>query len=336
MTDSSICSHLPPPRNLADLLGLGHHRTLTRPLGRLLTACGIDERALCGTASDYDAFLALAAALPLCHDHPVADSVQQMLGSLTGMHAPLCPHTARAFWDAFTDLYWYQREISPETRLALSAETCPHCSVPTPSVWDGEEVYHLPAIDFSGNDPRAVPPADSRSPAENLSAWGETCLKELPADAACPILVTLPDDYRFFRPDPYHAALALCSLGSTDRSSAADRHLLLAQALRTVGGVLRDRHTPLFLRGGSASAVCDLIAYLHAADRLPETVWFPLDVTAAASVVGRYPHVSVGVLQNSSDTPNTMREKMALYAAIAPMGRAVLLKESNTPMTDLS
>ena len=103
------------PRNPAELLGLGTDPALIR----LLRACGTDEAYITGNASDYDKFIALAAAMPLCEGHPLRGEVNVKLTEATGVALPLCPHTVKTHWDGWVDGYLYGEAAASTPSLRI-------------------------------------------------------------------------------------------------------------------------------------------------------------------------------------------------------------------------
>ncbi len=296
------------PRNPADLLNLGRDPALSR----LLRACGVDEAYITEGASDYDRFLALAAALPLCEGHPLRERVQAVLESATGIRAPLCPHTARSFWDAWVEAHWYGREPG---RSSLPA-SCPLCPPAEPTVLRMGELTSLP-------DPAEVKASD-------LTAWSQALEKLLPQNGK-PALLSLPDEYAFIRPNPYHANLAVRKTFGGEALTGRERDLLITQALRVWGlalvkaeGMSPAGKPPLILRGGTPEAVIALLGYLDVAKALPEAVWIPHDPALAGEVSGLYAHVGTGY---AAVLPEMAMAGTAAYRSVAPIGRAVLLTE---------
>lgn len=294
------------PRNPADLLRLGADPALCR----LLRACGVDEAYISGGASDYDKFLALAAALPLCEGHPLGDEVNATLTRATGISAPLCPHTARAHWDAWVEIHHYGGHATvPELPTP-----CPHCPPAAPRVIYATDCAPLP-------DPIAIQDPD-------LTAWSEFLTNALPKGGT-PALYTLPADYVFTRPNPYHANLAVQKSAGGEFLTPKERDLLVTQALRVWGLALVGMETAplLLLRGGAPDAVTPLLAYLSASKALPCTVWLPEGPTHAGSVSGLYPQVGTGYTVTAGESAEVTENKKEAYAKTAPIGQATLLTE---------
>lgn len=290
------------PRNPADLLRLGSDLTLCR----LLRACGVDEACITGGASDYDKLLALASALPLCEGHPLQDEVNATLTRATGLTAPLCPHTARAHWDAWVEMNHYGRQA---TATALPT-VCPLCTPAAPRVIRGENCTRLP-------DPLAIQAPD-------LTAWSTALETALPTDGS-PALFALPEGYTFTRPNPYHANLVVGKTAREEALTAKERDLLVTQALRVWGLAWVGKETSLLLCGGMSEAVTALLAYLSASKALPRMVWLPDDPAHAETVSGLYPEVGTGYTVAKGEPLEVTESQKAAYAKAAPIGRATLL-----------
>ena len=294
-------------RNPADLLGLGKDPAVIR----LLRACGCDEAYVTGSASDYDKFMTLAAALPLCKGHPLEGEVNTGLATATGYAAPLCPHTAKAHWDRWVEAHLYGTEVT----APAPASACPLCAPAAPAVWREDDLTRLP-------DPLTITAPD-------LASWSRTlegCLSH-----AAPALFALPHGYAFACPNPYHAGLAVGKVSRGEELTKSEGDLLVTQALRVWGIALSKRETgdtpALFLRGGDTAAVLSLLTYLDASGALPHLVWIPHDPAFAGEVSGLYSRVRTGYTVKKTDTPETVEKRKQAYAAVAPVGRAVVLTE---------
>lgn len=294
------------PRNPADLLRLGTDPALCR----LLRACGMDEAYITGGASDYDKLLALAAVLPFCEGHPLRDEVNATLTQATGVNASLCPHTARAHWDAWVEIHHYGGHATVPELPTL----CPHCAPAAPRVISAANCPRLP-------DPIAIQAPD-------LTAWSESLTNALPKDGS-PARYTLPEGYAFTRPNPYHANLAVQKAADGEFLTAKERDLLVAQALRVWGLALVGMETAplLLLRGGAPDAVTPLLAYLSASKALPRMIWLPEDPTHAGSVSGLYPRVGTGYTVTAGESAEETENKKTAYVKAAPIGHATLLTE---------
>lgn len=289
-------------RTPVDLLRIGSDPALCR----LLRACGVEEDYIMGGASDYDKLLALATALPLCEGHPLRDEVNATLTCATGIFVPLCPHTARAHWDAWVEIYHYGGQVTA-TELPT---VCLYCDPALPRVIRLEDCTRLP-------NPTVIQAPD-------LTAWSEKLENTLPTDGT-PAWYTLPADYTFTRPNPYHANLAVGKTARGEALTAKERDLFITQALRVWGLALVGREASLLLQGGEPEAVAALLAYLAASKALPRMVWFPDDPAQAEAVSGLYPEVGTGYTV-AEDYPTEVTEnKKAAYAKVAPVGQATLL-----------
>lgn len=296
-------------RNPADLLGLNSDTCLHR----LLRACGTDEAYITGGASDYDKFLALADALPLCEGHPRQAEINRILQDATGITAPLCPHTAHTFWEAWTELHWYGRQPVP----GILPTACPCCMLREPTYIGEDDLAELA-------DPMTVCATDLSTWSLNLKAafWAVTGkLSAVPA-------VRLPEDYRFVRPDPYHAGEVIRKLAGGEALASHERDLLLTQALRVWGqAALQIRWGGGFLlRGGHPDAVTALLAYLNTARALPILIWIPDNPADAGAISGLYARVGTGMDLSSCASAEKRESRISAYAAVAPIGRAVVME----------
>lgn len=290
-------------RTLAHSLGLGQDTALCR----LLSACGIDEARITGGASDYDKFLALAEAMTLCAGHPLRESVEAHLRKFVRITAPLCPHTARDFWTAWTDRYWYGDLSTPRTLPPV----CLHCAPCEPARrLAASDLSHLP-------EPQTVS-------GENLGTWTRELEATLTACGEHPVC-QLSEDYAFVRPDPYHAGEALRKR-SDGELTPHERDLLWTQALRVWGMAAVRIGAELMMHGGSPAQVTALLAYLDGSRALPHMVWIPSDPAHAGEISGLYPCVGTGVDLFSSATEAEREARLAAYAAAAPLGRGVVIE----------
>ena len=249
--------------------------------------------------------------MPLCEGHSLRGEVNTKLTKATGVALPLCPHTVKTHWDGFVEGYLYGETVSSTP----FATVCPLCSFVAPEIYRESELTALP-------NPVSVSAPD-------LASWSTAMEKRLPDSA--PALFRLPDDYAFVRPDPYHAGLAVGKVFRGEALTKAEGDLLMTQALRVWGVALSHREagdTPtLLLRGGDPSSVISLLAYLDASHALPPMVWIPYEPAFAETVSGLYSRVRTGYAVADTDTAEKAEEKKRVYAAVAPVGRAIVLVE---------
>jgi hypothetical protein len=113
-----------------------------------------------------------------------------------------------------------------------------------------------------------------------------------------------------------------------------ERDLLVTQALRVWGLALRkkpegknsrDKIPPVILEGGTPEALVPLLMYLQLSDALPYTIWIPHDPTCAEAVSGLYATVKTGYTVSMTDLPEDVEDRRRAYAAVAPIGAAVIL-----------
>ncbi len=290
-------------RNPAELLGYG----CDAAIGHFLRAAGAEEAVVQGQVSDYDAFLALADALVLYEGHPLAGELHRRLCAATGVSASLCPHTARAHWDAWVARHWYGWDAAGKD---VCPTVCPHCAPAMTQILDRAEVMEMPA-------PETLVVAG-----DDIAWWSERMCACIPRDGK-KLMVTLPTDYRFVRPDAYHAGLAIRAAGE-GQATEDNCRLLYAQALRVVGDALRETGGQLVLCGGEADDVLRLIGYLTDAKCLPRLVWLSDDPMAVAKISGMNARVETGLRIPRGADEETVLRMLAVYATVAPIGRCVV------------
>ena len=280
-------------RNPAYLLALD-----SEPVSRLMRACGIDQ-----SGSDYDRFVAFASAMALCEGNTLAISLQETLRRETELDISLCPHTAPLFWRRWVELYWCDDE---EESVELPTD-CSACQPVVPTPLSDAEVASISCLPPVGRPPMSlVRYADYLQTFLPVEGYAEICL---------------PTDYTFRRPDPYHAGEALREISVEGRG---DVSLLLTQALRVLGGAAIARDVTLVLRGGAPEAILSLLAYLAECAHLPRMVWLPDDPAHAAAVSGLYASVGTGYVLPANLSPEMEGKIAASYAAVAPIGRAIV------------
>jgi hypothetical protein len=157
-----------------------------------------------------------------------------------------------------------------------------------------------------------------------LDGWSQALEASLSTDGT-PVLYTLPADYAFTRPNPYHANLAVGKLYGGEPLTHGERNLLITQALRVWGLALGGGKTFLLLQGGEPETVTALLAYLVTAKALPRIVWIPDDPAYAEAVSGLYSEVGTGYAVEKGSSPEVTESRKAAYAKAAPIGRATLL-----------
>ena len=287
-------------QNPAELLALDKE-----PVTRLLRACGVEEK-LIRSGSDYDRFVAFATCMPLCAGHALATAMERDLQNATGLTAPFCSHTAPAFWRRWLELHWCEQE-----ETVSDPAHCTACEPCEPLHLTDADVVRMPAPEQVATTCRPV----------SLVTFANRLQDALPTVGYAAI--RLPADYAFVRPDPYHATEAL--KGAAE-GRAFDKDMLVTQALRVCGGIAAARGITLILVGGVPETVLPLLAYLAGCGNLPHTVWMPDDPEHAAHVSGLYTTVDTGYVLSPRDTEADLR---ASYAAVAPIGRAVVYETSD-------
>jgi hypothetical protein len=189
-----------------------------------------------------------------------------------------------------------------------------------PRILAAEEIVRLP-------DPASVPCGDPQE-------WSHVLETALTGEYA---LFSLPETYRFIRPNPYHAGIAIAKAAVGESLTENEENLLMTQAMRVWGLWMAQGKWDgtLLLRGGRTADVTALLTYLDRSKGLSRIVWIPDSPAEAGEVSGLYPDVGTGVDLSAC---RTEEEQMLLgtYAEVAPIGRAVAIRllESGAPRRD--
>ncbi len=287
--------------------------------------------------SDYDKFIALCAAAPLWAGHPLYAAMHGVMAKVTGCTLPMTAANAPLIWKH----YAAQTSASPlgvkEALSKLGVGEIHLCV--TPLEWRDMAAY--PAR-LSCKDHPVVSPVlclggrtHSTSPAL-ASAVTELCMTEnsdLPAyvDALSSLLAAyaatdgsrvefrLPADWRFVKPDQYHAGESLKKMMAGKHLTAEEGYLWDAQTLRVAGQCCVMAGMTLAVTGGNATEMARLVAYLASCKCCPTMVYRPTEAGDVAGVLGRS-GVSLGLALAATDAPTAIREKLVAYAAHAPLG----------------
>ncbi|MBQ9802289.1 MAG: glucuronate isomerase [Clostridia bacterium] len=271
---------------------------------RALRALGLPECEITGNSSDYDKLCAFLSVLPQLGGTTLYDDAR---ADLLALGCTLTPNAenASAIWQE-TTRYLCEHRVSPADVCAEKRTTFVDFLPQT--AW---EIHRLPSA--------AVPVMSCDALADLCGAAFATCIDtvsknsgiriESMADLEQALLVALDvafaggcravsvdlsDLFRFVRPDPYHADLALKRALAGDAGKLTEEELLLfrAQLLRTLGGALVRRGGRLLLSFSrqtdtvytpfSPKAVKELLSDLDARGALVPTCLSlaPTDVTA--------------------------------------------------------
>lgn len=204
-------------------------------LARLLRLCGVEESVITH-GSDYDRFFALCKVVPLLTGHPLLCKLRFLCARGLGVEEPLSVSNCAVVWQKTA-----QKLLeTPLTPFLLASRL----------MGDGHVAW-LCQGELPQDLPQSVPPVlffDDwiDTGAHDLDAW--TRQIECAADAFCArgcdrVYLTLPASFHDIRPDPYHVQQAL---GKGERTQE-DRCLLIAQAVRILCGLCREKKLALIL-----------------------------------------------------------------------------------------
>ena len=224
-----------------------------------MRSAGIDEAKITGTASDYEKFRFLCAAMPDLLGHPVHLAAHLLLRRLLDCPLMLNEANCDAVWQAAADY------------LALLDSWEP--------ILQRLQIAHF-FSDSMPADGSMIRPLFIPKPvySESLNTVEAVLLTQLAtvAEQGCTVAYhALPQLTTFVRPDPYHAELA-CKKQSIHQSlDTSESACLTAQQLRTLGREYVRRGITLLLSfapGSCPDAIDELLFYLNEVNALPQTI----------------------------------------------------------------
>ncbi len=247
LTDDTVCS------NVAQIL-------IDEDVLDVLRLCGASYAAISSDAADYERFCALAECLPLLIGHPLKARIRILLKELFRITEELTPQTKDRIWLECADQL-LQRDVTRQDAKAYA----------TKEPLFSDAFYELDTLSY------LCPPILTEailSKAEGRN-WNEWCLSAIecldPYDQAAEngILLSVPKEYAFKKPDLYHVDLYL-----SKQKQATLEYLWLTQRLRFLCEQCKARGWTLILQiaAKEAEAVA-LLSYLEEAVGLPRLIW---------------------------------------------------------------
>ncbi len=318
-----------PFSNIAQLLLPPHP-----DIHRLMVQCGADRRNTAPDAADYERFRAWCLCAPALIGHPFPLFQQMLLHRLFDCdltltvencdaiwtltaeqlaRTPLCPRDVLAAWQV-KRLFLAeepQGDLTPYRRLAEDSACdirplfCPN------GILGANRPGIAAAIQAFGN---AI--GHAITDLASLESALRTALDRF-ADADCVCARhTLPRQFTFLRPDPYHAEQALVAAIRTDGKgvSAEQQTCFIAQIYRILGQEYRRRGwgMQLVLTEENTAEYAALLNYLSAEDALPRTLILTENPPAGLSFPAAY--------TPGCGAPEDIRRGIAGFAAAYPMG----------------
>ncbi len=307
--------------NLAELLGIGQHSGLSD----MMRMSGVDEIYVTGGASDYDKTEALFFALSLWTGHPYVNAVQEVICRLTGHCYSLAVASLPEIWqDVAKSLRETQPTVSDLSRLfGIDRMTC----LLTPAQF--EKLPQREAIDdgislclhishaaldvlWEKSVTRRITPHNALMDAtEGMTAYLDT----LAAHGCRGVAVSLAEEARFVKPNPYTPAQAMLRLQKGERLEDHERSLVLFQTLRLLGGECLRRGWTLTLLDPQPQVSTALIPYLQTCRSLPTLVTVSDTPTVDALRSGGYVY-PLPLCAHEASTSQKLRD----LAARMPIG----------------
>lgn len=301
---------------------------------RLMVLSGADSRTIAPDAADYERFRGWCACVPALVGHPFPLFQQMLLLRLFGCNLPLTEENCDAIW-ALTAERLAQTPLRPRDvlaswqvkRLFLSEEPqgdlTPFRQLAEDSSCDIRPLFCTDGL-LRANHPgfaAAVQALGSTAghavtDLTSLESALRTALARF-TEAGCVCAHhTLPRQFTFLRPDPYHAEQAFAAALRTDGRciSTEQQACFTAQMLRFLGREYRRRGwgMQLVLTGEHAAECTALVNYLTAEDALPRTLILTENPPAGLTLPTAY--------APGCRAPEEIRRGIGKFAAAYPMG----------------
>lgn len=295
-----------------------------RSVTELLLACDADRREIGDSGSDYGYFSAFCESLPLLRGNATAGSVLCLL-----QHAfPEAPELSFENRNAFWKYACKQLQSNPGKGGAF---------LPQGTFWC---LYGAEELPIRNPAPNLLPVLHAGTllpeTGMSLSAWEAETERILAAfaSAGCrKILFPLSPEYRFVRPDPHHAALAI----EKNRRTPEERALLRTQLFRQLCLACGARNWLLIpdFRCSAPEAVGLLSCFLRTGE-LPELCWSAADASTRNLLLQFSLHTTGTILRPvllHSDAPekNAFSEMQNRTAAKYPAGRICIASGYGLP-----
>ena len=277
--------------------------------------------------SAYERFRALAELSDELYLHPILDELSFVLCEGLGITETLTPTSCDRIWRRSAELLLEEADTAEKCRTLPSRR---------PRSWQKDETP------FSGDLSRQILPSLpelsslAKTQACTRSAWEKEiadALEALQKQGKEHFLFTVPKDYTFVRPDPYHVDLALA-----ERDRKGDlRDLLLSQCLRQLF-LLSATHgiTPVLYVQGRADAILDGLSFLGRSIPLPRLF---IAAKSTEELIGaiervakeRIPNVGFAIRPADHQTDADLRQAIHSAARRYPFGRLCFICTEEAP-----
>lgn len=281
--------------------------------------------------SAYERFRALCEASGELCFHPILDGIALLLRQGFSIEEPLSPKTCDSIWIRTADLL-LERGETGEALLARLADGETYPPIYKSAV--AREALFLQLRPFAP-DLSAL----TETQADTRKLWEEEIEKaflactERDRDGEKQIGLTVPSDFPFVRPDPYHVEQILRS----DARKGKDHSLLLAQLIRQICLLSREKGTTLVLhlhgKADAFLALLDTLARGVALPRLLLTAKDPQTLAACIDAVAEDRRTGIGFGIRLADHPTVecLREAILSAAVRYPFGRLQWIADVEDP-----
>lgn len=281
----------------------------------LLRLCGMRECEINALASDYEYFSALCRSYPMLAGHPVKNALKAFFQAYFPSAEEPNGENAHTIWKmTINDLEEHPRKLSdflPQNSRAL---------IPWDRLFEiSDKLEPMPDL----NSLLTLSYTD-------FSSWRSTLngvFEAFQQRGCCQILMTLPSEFRFFKPDPYHVSLALAASTRTDEQNS----LILSQLFREA---CEQKLPILFYADCDPMSATALLNYAEHTVGLPALIWASRrsdtrDAMLAWQSLEHTCEISMALRLSLLPSDEECASAIRLAAARYPVDRLCLISESD-------
>ncbi len=319
-------AYLPTAQDLSRTVSNPGELLKSDALKGLLRLCGINEREINASASDYELFSAFCKGFSMLSGHPTYEAFRAFWKKYFPSLAYPDATNAEVLWREITDLLTQ----SPK-------KLCDFWEVDSRVLIDPSELSTI------SNDLEPMLCVNSLMEIGNtdFASWRQriqACFSAYYEKGSRQMMIRFEEGYRFAEPDPYHMteALKIC------KKNSAHSALILSQLFREACEFAMTNEMQLLLNTDcDAASACALLSYTEKTVGLPTLYWTSRDPCVTDAVLGwqSLPHQKpVYMTLRLSHLPS--REECAsairMAAARYPVSRLCFITETDLILSEFA
>lgn len=287
----------------------------------VLRLCGVESTAPSAQCSDYERFFVFAECLPLLAGHPLKERTIFLLQSLFGISEELTIQNRDTIWKECADQL-LRRDVTAQTvKECLSTRGTVMLTAKLP-ILENAPYRHEPSLRHSDFQ------FDGQMTWADWNTWAKHKLDTLEHAGENEILISVPKEYRFQKPDLYHIDLLL-----KKGEEAPQNALWLTQQARFLCEECKRLGWTLVLRFEcNGNEAVRLFHYLQQSVGLPTLIWSSDDDRTNAAVIEyqrKYGSKNIYFALHENELVK-IEDRATLYERVSkqyPFGRLMILTE---------